>query len=181
VFEVIILGGTRETPLALQTRLGKDIPNSPALPDGDPTEWAALLQKYKVGPEQIRTGACGVYNCAGHVWASRRTAIYEAAAYTMILGEDGYRTLDSGEMPRLGDLAVYLARMPSGATYIFHVGVVAKFEKGPAIINQQAEQSIPWVLSKLNDWGGELFHHCSTLPAVPFPFELEYWTDREHP
>jgi hypothetical protein len=177
VFGAIVLGGTPETEFPLHTRRQSRIPNSQALPGGDPSSWARLLSRYDELGLEVRKAACGTYNCAGHVWASRRTAIHESSAYELILRDDEYRRVQPGEAPQIGDLALYRLQ---GEARILHVGIVAEFRRVPAQLGVAAARSVPWVLSKWADWGGEVFHHVERVPLPSaLPFEIEYWTDRE--
>lgn len=177
VFGAIVLSGTPETEFPLHTRRRNRIPNSQALPGGDPAGWAKLLRRYGGLGVEVRKAACGTYNCAGHVWASRRTAIHDSSAYELILRDDEYRLLQRNEAPKIGDLALYRLR---GGDRILHVGIIAEFRLMPAQLGVTPARSVPWVLSKWADWGGEVFHHVErVLLPETLPFDIEYWTDRE--
>jgi hypothetical protein len=70
----------------LTTRAGNDIPNE-VIPEPDPMEYAKqvrFLKKYGKN-WQFRRAPGGGYNCAGHVWGSRKTSILEEGAARQIL------------------------------------------------------------------------------------------------
>ena len=119
-----------------------------------------------------RKPACGVYNCAGHVWASRRTTILEDFAWNMVLADDGYRQLDQGEPPAPGDLVIYRDREHG----FLHVGMIAELRQG---ITAESPP-IPWVLSKWDSTSGEVLHHFADVPFAKqgFALVIECWTDR---
>ncbi len=75
---------------------------------------------------EVRRGPTGVYNCAGHVWASRRTAIHETEDIEAILRDDGYRVLEQKESPRPGDLVLYRL---ADTDEPFHVGQVIEMRE----------------------------------------------------
>lgn len=177
--------GTRPRGLALQTRAGNDIPNEQALPpDTVALGTYARLAAQHQGWVQRRP-ACGIYNCAGHVFASRRTAVYETAHYDRILAEDQYTLLADSAEPCPGDVAVYRLRTTEA---IIHVGIVVEIRTATDI--PRGDQiRVPWILSKWNDFSGECVHESHDVPfdklkATPEEgrhskaYKLEYWTDR---
>ena len=111
----------------------------------------------------------GLYNCAGLVWASRRTGISLNEDRVRILTDDGYRPISD---PCLDDLVLY--RDSEDGTFL-HVARIVGFEKG---ISDKSSK-IPIVLSK---WGhdlGECVHFAYDL-ALPnsYNVSIEYWTER---
>jgi hypothetical protein len=108
MFETFKLFGSTEVSIALETRRRRSIPNSQA-PDTDPRSRAKFARLMKThGNWRERKAPCGIYNCFGHIWASRRTSIYEEDAVEMILEDDDYRWLSDQGQVREGDLALYI-------------------------------------------------------------------------
>src|SRR5262249_19543602 len=108
MFEEARLLGPTERSIIVQTRHGRAVKNLIELEPGERErrKYERLLQLY--GAFWVRRKApTGAYNCAGHIWASRRTAILEDDAWQMILEDDGYRQLGTDEHPLPGDLALY--------------------------------------------------------------------------
>jgi hypothetical protein len=169
IFGGIVLNHlTPPRSIKVETHKSTDVPNEIACEpsQADKSRFNQLLARNQ--DWKVRKLPCGVYNCAGHVWASRRTAIYDRSSYDMILKDDGYRMLDDSEYPpAIGDLAVYRCMgMP------FHVGVVAE-------IREEFNVARPYVLSKPNDGMGEVIHPHLPMTHLPQPCDIEYWTDRK--
>ena len=109
MFEEIHLAGPQTRGIALQTHLGTAIENEIAVhpvPEHAVEKFRRLREQH---PEWIdRKPATGIYNCFGHVWACRRTAVYDKfdEAVLQVRADDGYRLVDwnSGETPLLGDI-----------------------------------------------------------------------------
>lgn len=173
MFDVQKLIGQNRQSLRLDTRTGQHIKNEIAPP---PTQ--QLLDREeklfnKFGAKWTkRIGPYGIYNCAGLVWASRRTAIYDDPEWDKIYQDDEYRELNSSELPMPGDLAIY---SQSEVGYI-HVGQVLSLEPGLS----PKGRPIPKILSKWSDVSGEYIHFPRDVPfRVHFSdFQLKYWTDR---
>jgi hypothetical protein len=125
-----------------------------------------------------RKGAVGVYNCAGMVWASRRTCLTEPNEWQTILNEDGYRRLNSHTDAALGDVVVYRDR--SGE--ILHVAKVCNIERMDAR-GEPFGNPIVKALSKWDQRFGEDIHHLDDVNLVGgTEHVIEIWTDRpEHP
>lgn len=174
MFEFLKLSGSSEKGIEVQTKRGTSIPNLQAPPPDARTiqVFQALLHKHRQWV--LRKEACGLYNCAGHVWASRRTAIYDQPSFELILREDDYRVLLSGEAPHHGDLVLYRI---AGNGNILHVGVVSELREltVPGSLPDSATR-IPWILSKWNDTTGEVLHHYRDVPWSEY--EVFFWTDR---
>ena len=174
MFEIVKLGGSRESGIALETRKRTPLRNSQA-PEVDQTaiqKFQRLLQRY-TGWE-LRKTACGLYNCFGLVWASRRTAIYDEPAVKNILQDDGYRELQNNESPSPGDVALYYDAQRKS---ILHVGLICELRQLYAG-SEESRQRIPWILSKWNDTSGEVLHHFNEVPWQPNDFTVAFWTER---
>jgi hypothetical protein len=169
MFELQRLQG-HEEGIALQTRTGRDIRNSLGLQltEQHIRRYDGLLSKYGRNWEQRRSPS-GSYNCAGHVWASRRTCIYEESDWRMILLEDGYRLTRN---PVADDLVVYVERDQG----ILHVARVLEVRTG---LTDESPR-IPWAVSKWSDVSGEACHSVYDHPYRDFGFfvTIEFWTDR---
>lgn len=174
MFETVRLLGSDETELALQTRRSRQIRNAQAaevVTDKAREVFARLSANH--GRWEPRKPACGVYNCSGHVWASRRTAIYEESEIEKILADDGYRALRD-ERPTISDLVLYYVN-----NTLYHVGVVFEFRRLDVIVelgDTREVDAAPWVLSKWNDSSGEVLHHVNDVPWADC--EVKFITDR---
>jgi hypothetical protein len=176
MFESALLLGTTERSIVVQTHRGRDIQNSiePPVGDAERRKYERLLQQF--GQNWVRRKpATGVYNCAGHVWASRRTSIFEESEYEAILKDDGYRQLEEGERPLVGDLVLY--RDQDARIGFLHVGIIVELRPG---ITAESPR-IPWVLSKWDSASGEVLHQLTDAGhfyRAPFAPVAEYWTER---
>ncbi|MEQ1903876.1 MAG: hypothetical protein ABL888_06810 [Pirellulaceae bacterium] len=118
---------------------------------------------------RIRRDSFGLYNCAGLVWATRRTGISQNEDWLKILADDGYRQVSE---PQLDDLVLY--RNSDDRTFL-HVARIVGFEKGIS----ETSPKIPIVLSK---WGHDLgecvhFDHDHGIDNS-YNVSIEYWTER---
>jgi hypothetical protein len=174
LFQGAKIVGSSPTELPLATRKGNRIPNE-VIPDPDDAERhkADLFVKLFGKHWEPRKPHLGVYNCAGHVWASRRTAILDEEAVRLILVDDSYRRVGNDELVLPGDLALYW-HVPTGAkgTWL-HVGMVCD-------IRILGKTRIPWVLSKWGTTTGEWLHRFDDVPydKQGFTQQIEFWTDR---
>ena len=169
MFEQHRLVGDTRIRLRLDTKERNPIKNEVApRPNSQALRKDASLWQKNADLWQRRAEPRGVYNCAGLVWAARRTAIYADAEWNQILEEDGYRELGGVDDVSIGDIAVYAAM---GAGGYLHVGVViATDEISPM------GRPMPRILSKWDDTSGEYLH---LVPNVPFEdWKVTYWTDR---
>ncbi|MBN1591187.1 MAG: hypothetical protein JW888_16865 [Pirellulales bacterium] len=135
-----------------------------------------LLEKYGKNWTR-RKPAVGGYNCAGHVWASRRTAILETEHWKTILRDDGYRRLAGTEEPHVGDLILYVDKADDKADDDYlHVAQIVELREGVTATSPQ----VPWVLSKWDSTSGEAIHNAYDVPygRQEFTIDREYWTDR---
>jgi hypothetical protein len=168
--------GSGERSIIVQTRAGRNIDNVVEFePDSRAhRRYRLVLDKYGSGWAK-RKPATGVYNCAGHVWASRRTTLSRAAQWPLILQDDGYRRLRSDEPPLAGDLALYVDDENND---IIHVGLILEMRQGFTAETAR----IPWVLSKLDSTFGEVMHFVYDVTKfyadLGFRIRVEYWTDR---
>jgi len=174
MFEELRLLGPTARSIVLHTHLSSPIKNEIALEpeDIDIRKYQYLLGKHPNW--HPRKPPCGVYNCVGHVWASRRTAVYESLDRQVlrILDDDGYQPLDwPGESLALGDVVTYWDSAKNHKGFV-HVGIVSQLR----FLTQGAQQ-VPWVLSKWDDVSGEVLHHYTDCPFSK-EIEAEFWTDR---
>jgi hypothetical protein len=171
MFEIPILGGTPERTIVVQTSKGTSIENAQsAEPDNQQKlVFQAIIEQHPQWKE--RKPPCGIYNCFGHVWASRRTSIYESEEIDKILNDDSIRSLHEQELPLPGDVVVY--RDQTDAAKIFHVARIVEIKQ---IAGINGGVGIPWSLSKLNDSAGEVLHPIDDMHLPPFTTEI--WTDR---
>jgi hypothetical protein len=175
VFEVLRLAGTGERGITLETCRRQRIENAQAPKPGlqDLNFFDLLVSTH--GQWAVRKQPCGVYNCFGHVWASRRTAIYDDPELKKILRDDGYRML-SQEAPMPGDVVLYY---DPAHTYNWHSGRIIQLHHLLAEHGQAMGNPIPWVLSKLSAVQGEVLHAiCDVQSPYDGKFTLEIWTDR---
>ena len=167
MFDVQRLIGQNRQELRLDTRAGQHIKNEVAPP---PTQQSLAREQVWLNKFRAkwikRIGPCGIYNCAGLVWASRRAAIYDDPEWDKIYQDDEYRELNGNESPMSGDLAIY---SHSEVGYI-HVGQVLYLESGlletgssipkiPSKWDSETGSPIPKILSKWDDASGEYIHY----------------------
>jgi hypothetical protein len=166
--------GSAPTELLLATRKGNRIPNEVIL-DPDETERRRVDLFVKLFGQnwELRKPHLGVYNCAGHVWASRRTGILDEEAIQLILADDGYRLLPQDQTPLPGDLVLYWHVPTDRKAMWLHVGCVCD-------IRILGKVRIPWILSKWGATTGEWLHRFDDVPYEKqgFTMRIEFWTDR---
>ncbi len=183
MFEYQKLLGSTERRIIVETKKTRSIDNSIALPPGEHELLRWQRNKKDLGRFwDERKPPCGEYNCAGHVWASRRTAIYNDEEWKKIIVDDGYRPLVSGEEPKIGDLVLY-GNEKNG---FIHVGQVVELRKLQisSISDVNSQKGIPWILSKWDDASGEYLHNVNDIELFRrnFPdIKIEYMTDRPRP
>lgn len=173
LFDTVKILGSPPRGIALETRLPSRIGNQQA-----PEPGQRVISLYEHMRAQHphwnnRKPACGIYNCFGHIWASRRTAIYDDEEIRKILSDDGYRTLRAGEDPQQGDLALYL---DSGGGFL-HVGRIVEV-RGIVSNGNTSDAKIPFVLSKWSDCFGEDVHHCNDHIFDEVLDKTVFYTDR---
>ena len=169
--------------LGLDTRAGRPILNE-ILPEPQESERRKLdlLHTLHGARWEARKPHTSGYNCAGHVWASRRTSILEESAIQLIFADDGYRTLRPGESVVQGDLVLYWNRTTGGQESWMHVGVVSELRREivtdadmPVV---QSGGRVPWILSKWSVFHGEWLHRYNDAPYKWDGVRIEFWTDR---
>ena len=168
MFEEEILLGDTEDSIRLETRQKSPIKNVIAPEPGVLGQRKyALIRKQHGQDWRNRKPACGVYNCYGMVFASRRTAILDDDQIPMVLREDGYRPVVDEMWVRPGDLVFYRLRAPD---MLLHVAVILRRDDTLGTL---------FALSKWNSISGEdehnIRHHCWSKME---PVELDFWTDR---
>jgi hypothetical protein len=167
------LRGTPEESIVVQTRLGKPVANAKAPDPSDQCRRVFERLVHRHPAWLVRRTPTGIYNCAGHVWASRRTAIYEQEAWEQVLREDGYRQRQGFEHPTVGDLVIY---RDGPSQSLLHVGQIVELRR-LEVGQEQAQGVIPWVLSKLGPTSGEVLHHFQQAPYEQFEASISYWTE----
>jgi len=180
MFDNLQLLSTSSPDIVLHTRTRRPIPNEIGCA---PTEqhirrFQALLKQGQPLGWEVRKPPTGGYNCAGHVWASRRTGIYEDLEQNVkyILQDDGYRLIGRENAYTLvlqGDLVLYWDSFQQGRLFL-HVGMVSEMRDG---VTRESPR-LPWVLSKWDDVSGEVLHHFKNVPFPAGDFVVEFWTDR---
>lgn len=163
----LILIGSAESnkgkAIALQTRLGTDIPNEQYW-EVSPLKLAGLTKaldsiiKNKQNQVQERKAATGLYNCHGMTFACRRTGIFETVDVKTIINDDGYKKIDLSEVLP-GDIILYF-----DDNELAHSGLVVEIRS-----------NVPFVLSKWGS-GGEFIHHFKVceypIDAIEFYREV---------
>lgn len=171
MLEMARLVGTPPKEIILQTRAGHCVTNSQSCePDENSRVRYDLIRRNHAWIN--RKPACGVYNCFGLVWASRRTAIYDEQSISQILVEDCYRKLRIDEQPLPGDIVLYL-QFSEEIRDTFHAALILELvaQRGPC-------GKVPWVLSKWNGVCGEDIHEIRDIPPSLRNCAIEIWTDR---
>ena len=122
MFEIARFAGTTGRRIVVQTHRGTELENYVA-PDVTTQSANLYVARRKQHPGWVqRKPATGVYNCAGMVWASRRTTLPEPSDWRTVLQDDNYRPLQGGELPRVGDVVLYIRK--GTAPEVLHVAVV---------------------------------------------------------
>lgn len=170
------LGSDRHR-IVVQTRRGYSLENFVApKPDQQASNFFQLLVKeHGKNWRQRINQAVGVYNCAGLVWASRRTVLPNPNEWQRIIDDDGYRPLRIGEKPYIGDIAIYRARHNHEIIHIARVCAIQKLD----VPHHVASEGTPWALSKWDLKSGESYHAVADVYLNGGePFDLSYVTDR---
>jgi hypothetical protein len=176
MFEKALLLGETERKILLATRDGNDtIDNYVEVHPPPPhscQQYQELVRLFG-GNWKERKPPTGYYNCAGHVWANRRTTILCPNLMRRFLDEDGYRRLTEQQLIWPGDVAVYVDLDASDE--ILHVGRVYRLKEGFT----PASRPMPWVISKWNSTSGESLHQAYDVPySKEYHFEVRFYTDR---
>ena len=145
--------------ISLSTHLGSIIPNEPCDPDVQVRGYTAERVKrvdQLYANARVRSFIAG-YNCFGHVFASRRTAVYDDMAKWVqaVLVEDGFGKIAEQQKCCEDDVVIYCCDDEA-----IHVAKVVRFES--LIVRSLGEVNAPArtpiVLSKFFDFSGEYEH-----------------------
>jgi hypothetical protein len=175
MFELVSMAGTPERSIALETRLKRPIENAQSV-GPDYQTWQTYRKHLNDHPGwERRKDPSGVYNCAGLVWAARRTAIYDD--WEKILADDGYKQIVEKDV-RVGDLVLYMDRQSKPR--LLHVGVVLRMYQAVVGVARASSVEVPYVLSKWANGFGEVVHHFNDIPQTltELKAKIEFWTDR---
>jgi hypothetical protein len=184
VFGGLLIGSAAGSAMCLQTRAGRDVVHQQAANVGPREINIYQLFRAKFGAHwEPRKPACGVYNCFGHVFADRRTAIYDESdtEIAKIIADDGYRRIGQDERPQLDDIALY--RQRDTRTLLHAARIVRKTTLNPLLITRIPLPVWPheyYAVSKWSDATGEDIHRIDDIPYAQqgFDIEIEIWTDR---
>ena len=160
MFEIPKLLGTTQS-IILETKRGTSILNeqAPAPSAQSINTFNILLGKHFAW--KVRKPPCGVYNCFGLVWASRRTSIYEQVELDKIVDDDGYIRYDNYASAQIGDLVVFLDI--DNKDGFLHVGLIVEIRQLD-VGHSTTSSGVPWVLSKWDDSSGEVLHPIEDVP-----------------
>ena len=171
MFEEQILLGPEKRSIRVDTHRGNPVRNEIAPNPGEAgTRRYGLLRKRYGSQWKNRKSACGVYNCFGMLFASRRTAIYDDDQVELILRDDGYRRVSAGEAVP-GDIVLY--RIASSGE-LRHGALVLRSDR----LVGSSSAPVHFVLSKWNDSMGEDEHNVRSV-AWDDVDSIEFWTDRQ--
>ncbi len=173
MFKIARFAGTSGRRIVVQTHKGTDLENYIA-PEATVQSANLYAAKRRRHPGWVqRKPAAGVYNCAGMVWASRRTTLPEPSDWRKVLREDNYRPV-KGERPCVGDIVVYIRE---GHTEILHVAVVFSVDRLDA--SDPHSRVAIRALSKWDNQSGEDSHALDDLVLNGGEeYVWEIWTDR---
>lgn len=152
--------------IPLATRLGNWIPNERRR-EHPPERLKQALADWKAAHPFIQLRSLtATYNCAGMVFANRRTVI-AIQNVPPILEDDGFREISFTEAA-LGDIIVYFI---AGGLEHAHVGLVARQDNLP--VRQESDLTI------LSQWGadGEYLHRPADVPNS-YGSVRRYFSDR---
>ncbi len=174
MFEIVRFAGSQRRSIVFQTHTGTglEIYISPEVTVQSANFYAA---KRKGRQSWIqRKPATGVYNCAGMVWASRRTTLPDPSDWRKILQEDKYRPVGGDELAHVGDIVVYIRK---GHTEVLHVAIVFRIDK----LDERDPHSGVCIraLSKWDNQSGEDSHALDDVVLNGGEeYVREIWTDR---
>lgn len=175
MFEEGLFGEPRRT-IEVQTTTGKRLRNYVAPPVGQQDVSAyhlAIRPKHKKWIP--RRDATGTYNCAGMVWASRRTCLTHPEDWELVLCEDGYRKVDNQNDVITGDIVVYRAKSDGEILHVARICEIRYLDAGDG----GEKILIPLALSKWDQKCGEDIHNLDDVNLNGgTEYEREIWTDR---
>jgi hypothetical protein len=149
-FRTAIQSGTGTWSIALATHFDTAVKN-------ETTDPALALSGVRAKREDafrakyaVRRPPVAGYNCFGHIFALRRTALYDfdTSVLETILDEDGYGEVHEAAV---GDVVVYF----DTKLQPFHAGRVVRFDR---LFVGLASNEVAIVLSKFDDVSGEYEH-----------------------
>lgn len=172
--------GNEQKGIILQTHCGREIKNEIAMhppPDHAVVKFERMVNQH---PQWVvRKEPTGIYNCVGHVWASRRTAIYDDLDEVVlrIRDDDRHREIDlDREAPHAGDLAAYWQSLNPYKVFI-HIGVIVEVKP-----RSRGLPPVIMILSKWDDSSGEVVHDINDMPkswrSAFTNVRFVLWTDR---
>jgi hypothetical protein len=173
MFQPAIILGDTQSSIILHTRLGNPIENSIEPDPGEPGRQKFERLTRRFGSQwEVRRPAVGRYNCAGLVFANRRTSIFAPDLYLQIFSEDGYTKFNDVSSTRCGDVVAY-AEQDGGE--IVHLALIMSFRPGISDLSPL----VPMALSKWDSAMGEVVHNIYTVPYdLTSDYRIEFWTDR---
>lgn len=155
---MVISQGPNEKSIIMQTKIGRDIPNSQSheISAFERNQYSRIDKDFHY--IKFRTNPNPIYNCHGLIFASRRTGISDNEALHHILDDDGYAEIEEGDVIP-GDTILYFSTDGD----IEHSGVV--------VSKPDKQLRIPDVLSK---WGKykEVIHAANNCP---YTFNVKYY------
>jgi len=139
-----------ENSIVVQTRLGANVENNQhkKIEGWELAKADEIRKRYNLAI--FRTEPCGMYNCHGLTFASRRTRIYEPKEIAKILDHDYYQELDIADLLP-GDIVVYY---DSGDAQ--HSGIIIR-------VDSVGTAKVPIVVSKWGN-GQEVIHQVTMCP-----------------
>jgi len=175
--ETRLLGTPRDgRKIIVQTQAGTDLENfvGPEPNTFCRSRFGVLLKNYGANWE-VRKPPSGGYNCAGMVWANRRTSLPSPDDWERILDEDGYRQLAAKELVNLGDVVVYWA---TKSNEILHVARICRLDR--LVLSRSSEgKAAPRALSKWDLTSGEVIHAIDDVHLNGGEsFTANFFTDR---
>ena len=141
--------------------------------DQDERKFQHLLRRYGTN-WIVRKQATGGYNCAGHVFASRRVTILNPVDWLTILSDDGYHEFENVNCVNPGDLAAYVDKSTGE---IDHFAEIVRLDR----LFSVSSASRLMALSKWNSTSGEVLHDIYDSPFPMGTYKVVFWTDRKPP